>query len=334
MKISIGLSTLVGLFVTLGLIGSVGFGAVSEAIVTVQWGLLGVILLHLVPLLFSGLAWQRVLHGVWEKPASVFVQARWIREGVSDLLPVMQIGGHLVGARFLTLHGAKAGTAGASVVLDVTMRLMAQLVFTFIGIALLLSYGSQATATVLWWMGGVLFGGLCLLGFILAQRWGLFKLLEKFLHFVSRKWHLPSLGNIQNLHDTIQALYCDPFRLLISGGYHLLSLLAGTVEIWVLLFLMGQPIDPWEALLLESLGQAVRTAGFAVPGALGIQEGGFLLLGNLVGLSPATALGLSLVKRLRDVVLGLPALMVWQLLEGKHLRVRFGQRKASTSISL
>ena len=61
--------------------------------------------------------------------------------------------------------------------------------------------------------------------------------------------------------------------------------------------LLGHPVTWVEALLLESLGQAIRGAAFAIPGALGVQEGGYLLLAPLAGLSSDTALALSLAKR-------------------------------------
>jgi hypothetical protein len=64
-----------------------------------------------------------------------------------------------------------------------------------------------------------------------------------------------------------------------------------------------------ESLLLESLGQAIRGAGFAIPGALGVQEGGYLLLAPLAGLPPNAALALSLAKRARELLLGLPGLL-------------------------
>jgi len=67
------------------------------------------------------------------------------------------------------------------------------------------------------------------------------------------------------------------------------------------------------ALLLESLGQAIRGAGFAIPGALGIQEGGYLLLAPVVGLQPGAAIALSLAKRSRELLLGLPGLLYLRL---------------------
>jgi hypothetical protein len=90
---------------------------------------------------------------------------------------------------------------------------------------------------------------------------------------------------------------------------------------------MSQPAGLREALLLEGLGQAVRSAAFAVPGALGVQEGGYVLIGGMFGLSPQLALALSLIKRVRELLLGLPGLAAWQLLEGRRLWVGIKQRR-------
>ncbi len=72
-------------------------------------------------------------------------------------------------------------------------------------------------------------------------------------------------------------------------------------------------------MLLESLILAVRASAFFVPGALGVQEGAFVLLGAVIGLSPEVALALSLIKRFRELVIGVPALLVWQFAEGRQM---------------
>jgi hypothetical protein len=64
---------------------------------------------------------------------------------------------------------------------------------------------------------------------------------------------------------------------------------------------------------------AIRGAAFAVPGGFGVQEGGLVLLGHLMGLAPETALALSLVKRVPDVALGLPGLAAWHWIEVRQL---------------
>jgi putative membrane protein len=116
-----------------------------------------------------------------------------------------------------------------------------------------------------------------------------------------------------SLDDAVARLYRDRRALLVGGAWHLASWLVGTGEVWLALRVLGYPVDLHSALLLESLGQAIRAAAFAVPGALGVQEGGFLLLGPAVGITPETALALSLAKRVREIILGLPGLVAWQL---------------------
>jgi hypothetical protein len=69
--------------------------------------------------------------------------------------------------------------------------------------------------------------------------------------------------------------------------------------------------------VIESLGQAIKVVGFAVPAAVGVQEGGYVLVCGLYGLSPEVAIALSLIKRVREIALGLPALAAWQWLEAR-----------------
>jgi hypothetical protein len=68
----------------------------------------------------------------------------------------------------------------------------------------------------------------------------------------------------------------------------------------------------------------VRTSAFVVPNAVGVQEGAYILLGATFGLTPEMALALSLLKRARDIAIGLPTLAVWQALESGRLWRRRG----------
>jgi uncharacterized membrane protein YbhN (UPF0104 family) len=80
-------------------------------------------------------------------------------------------------------------------------------------------------------------------------------------------------------------------------------------------------------LIIETMGQALRSAAFIVPGALGVQEAGFLVLGTIFGLAPETGLSISLVRRIRELALGLPAILTWQLVEGRRLLHAAGERR-------
>jgi len=80
---------------------------------------------------------------------------------------------------------------------------------------------------------------------------------------------------------------------------------------------LGTDVGFGEGLVIEALGQALKAAGFAIPGAIGVAEGGYVVVCHLFGLAPELAIALGLVKRLREVVLGVPALIAWQMLEAR-----------------
>ena len=80
---------------------------------------------------------------------------------------------------------------------------------------------------------------------------------------------------------------------------------------------MGYPIGFLEVVMVISIAVALRSAAFAIPGGLGIQESGNIVTGALVGLPPDVMLTISLATRLGELIEGLPSLVAWQVTEGK-----------------
>ncbi len=319
MKISIALGLSVGLALILALGGYYGFAEIANGLGAAGWGVLAVIAFHPFQMIFSALAWQVLLDSHVAPRLPTFIALRWIKEAVNNLLPVAQIGGEVVGARLLRNSGVPLAAAGASVVVDVTMEFLSQIIFTLLGLALLVP-GLQEPSIVPWTMGIIAIAGAAVLLFVAAQRFGLFHLIEAGLVRLAQRgpaWS--SLGEVAGLHRAIVALYNAPARLGWSVGYHLVSWLLGGLEVMIGLHLLGVSVDFREALIIESLGQAARAAGFAIPGSLGVQEGGFVLVCAMFGISPQTAIELSLLKRIREVALGVPALIVWQVVEARRL---------------
>jgi uncharacterized membrane protein YbhN (UPF0104 family) len=75
---------------------------------------------------------------------------------------------------------------------------------------------------------------------------------------------------------------------------------------------MGAPPTLLSAVVIESLGMAARSVGFAIPGALGVQEAGFILVAGVFGIPADTAIALSMVKRVRELTFGAAGLLAWQ----------------------
>lgn len=319
MRKGMGLGLLVaGLVLSGVLIVNHGAFGVARDVAAIGWGLLLVVLIHAVQILLCGLGWHAVLARRDAPPAYSFIWGRWIREAINSMLPLTQIGGDIIGARLLTFRGLRGGMAGASVVVDLTMEVCSQLVFTLIGLALILIGGHHHRA-VHWTLIGLLVAVPSVAAFLTAQRYGMFRLVERIFGKLAARWPTLQAGALDGLHEGIQAIYTNPRALLMAGNLHLLSWLAGAAEVWLILTFIGAPVTIQQALIIESLGQAIRSAAFMVPGGFGVQEGGYLLLAALFGLTPETGLALSLIKRLRELIIGGPGLLAWQLSEGRRL---------------
>ncbi len=290
----------------IALIGYVGARAIGADVFAAGWAIPVAMALHALQLLLSARAWRDAAGDV-PPPLADWLRIRWVREAVNAMLPVAQLGGNLVGIRLLMQRGLKAPLAGAATTFDMTAEALAQAVFTLVGIAAVGGGGR-------WLGGGAALMALGVLLFMLAQRAGLLRLVE------GVALRLPALppDALRGLHAELMRLQRDKARIARCIGLHLVAWLLGVAETWIVLAALGQPLGGVAALVVESLGMAARSAGFAVPGALGVQEGGFVLAGGLVGLPPDAAIALSMVKRARELAVGIPGLLVWHWTEARR----------------
>jgi len=131
-------------------------------------------------------------------------------------------------------------------------------------------------------------------------------------------------GGAVSLDQELRASLHRGWRLLVAGVLQFAALISGSFEIWFVLRLFGHPIGGGGALVLESVTQAVRHLAFIIPAGLGVQEAGLVLFGYALGVSGELALAVSMAKRMREVLCGLPSLLSWQWLEGSRLKVLMG----------
>jgi putative membrane protein len=302
----------VGLALFTVLIACQGAREVGGALAAAGPGLLLVAAFHVVPMFANAIGWRSLLEPGRRPGMAAMLRARWMGESINTLLPVLQVGGNVAKAQIVAARGVPVPQAGASVVVDVMMMVSTQVVFTLLGAALLVAVvGGQQV------VGGALVGAgvmaLLVGGFYAAQSRGMFGFLARRIGGMFGADRAGGLAaNAAALDGAIRALYGRPRAIATGAAWHLGSWVVGAGEVWLALYFLGHPVGFERALLLESLGQAVRTAAFVVPGALGVQEGGYLVLGTVLGLTPETSLALSLAKRVREVALGVPGLIAWQ----------------------
>lgn len=310
---------LAGLALSAALVVWAGADLVVDAVLAVGiLGLLVIALSNALPIAVCGLAWRALLEPAPRRASLLMIWARFLRSSVSELVP---IGGELVAIRAMTLHGIGTGTAGAATVVDITLEFLSQLAFTALGLVLLVLDGRH-DALALWSTVGLGIAVLTALAFLLVQRSGLFQWLERLPHRLAARAPWARLPELVGLHGAVQAIYRRPRALMGGFLWHCLGWVAGVGEAWLALWLLDAPLGFREVLILESLAFALRSAAFAVPAGIGVQEGGYVALGAMFGLGPEIGLALSLLKRAREILLAVPALLAWKLIELKAWRRR------------
>src|SRR5207244_6570619 len=134
----------------------------------------------------------------------------------------------------------------------------------------------------------------------------------------SPDWHSLGLSGA-TLDQAVRNLYARRGGVVGCCLWTTISLVLGSGEIWIALRAIGSHATLINALTLQSVILTIRSAMFPVPGALGVQEGGYLIVGNLLGIPGDAAVALSLIARVRELALGIPGLVACQVIEGRRL---------------
>ncbi len=308
-----------------GLLIREGASQVGAALVAAGWGIAAVVAYHLVPLFFDAVSWWVLLPSSDRLPLRKFFWMRWIGESVSTLVPSAAVGGDIVRARLAAIGSVPLPMAAGSVLVDVTLGIFMQAAFTLFGLVLLVGATSQRSfvgPTLLGTLAGVLAVG----GFYFVQRLGMFRFLGRIVARLARSPEWQSLVQSGEVLDrAVRTLYRHWPAVLLCCVTTIVSLLGGSGEIWIALHVLGLHATVVHALILQSMVLTVRSVAFPVPGGLGVQEGGYLFVGSLLGIPGHDALALSLIGRVRELALGVPGLVCWQVIEGRRLwRARAG----------
>jgi putative membrane protein len=302
----------IGVLLFIALLLSQDLPAIVASLSRAGWGLVLVALFHLLPLLIDAIAIRVLFTGGCRGTMRDALLARWVGESANSLMPAGQIGGPVLMARFLGQRGMPLPEAAAAITVSTTLQTFAQIAFALLGVIMVGAQASHITQHALRTSALIASAFLAVQvgGFYLIQRRGLFsKLTRAVSRFAGKRDWTAFITQAHAIDLAVQDAYRRGGRVMASFVLSLAGWIVGTGEVFLIAQFLGTPVSWSDSLLLESLGQAIRGAGFAIPGALGVQEGGYLLLAPLAGLPPDAALALSLAKRARELLLGLPGVI-------------------------
>jgi putative membrane protein len=316
MKWGVLIALLAGLVAAVYLVWAIGFDAVFAAIARAGFAGLGLLCLYALVVFFAlAAAWFYLLPPAHRPALSQLYLARLVRDSIAEISPFSPVGGMVAAARLMILRGMNPGYAAASVAADATTEAMAQVAFLAFGIALgvahfrhLASTGfltEAMVATLLLAVPGIA-------ALIFLQKKG-----ADFAQRVAGRF-FPLAKEGVSFRDAIHDLYDSPSRLAASATFHLLAWMGSGGGTFIAFRLVGGQVSLLDALALEALLCTLRSIAAFVPAAIGVQEAGYAMLAPLFGLPAEMGLAVSLLKRAREIVLGVPALIYWQTVESRN----------------
>src|SRR6516162_6851191 len=231
-----------------------GAPQVIAAFASAGWWIAAVAIYHFaVPLLLDAIAWWVLFPkserlAVWQ-----LYWMRWIGESVSTLVPSATVGGDVVRARLAALHGVPIPTAAASAIVDITLGVFVQIVFTLLGLGLIVAVtGGQGFVRPT--LIGALIGILAVIGFYIVQRMGMFRFIGKMISRLANApdWHSLVHGG-HSLDEAVLALYSRRRGVTGCCVWTALSLILGSGEIWIALHALGLKATLVNAVIFQSM---------------------------------------------------------------------------------
>jgi uncharacterized protein (TIRG00374 family) len=252
----------------------------------------------------EALAWEFLL-STKSTPARV-VFLFWIRlggEALNQLTPTASLGGEPYKASRLQAVGLPFEEATASVVIHKVMKVLSLLLYIVMGLLLaplLLPEVSSHISALTLAAAGL---GAAILAFIVVSMQAP---ATRALRLLKRLKLCPKLLNdkeedLVRLDARLASFYrshpgksASAFLLLFLGW------LVHGVEVYLIFWLLGHPISWGASLCLDALTMIFTSIGFFIPGSLGFQEGGNILLALGFHLGAPLGAAFSIVRRIRE----------------------------------
>jgi len=302
-----------GLGLFLWLLHRIGLEVIGRNLASIGWGFAAVLALETVVVLLMTLGWSRTLPPDRRVPFFSLLAMRMAGDGVNALAPAAVVGGEIVHARLLA-RWIPAAEALASVGLAAMAQFLAQVLFIGLG-AIVARSGALAPRLRLL--------GLALLAFLALFVAMLERLsrrhegppgrIARWLGRIVRAFpgRGPREGFFSDLNRNVfGAVRERPLALVLAVVFFLCAWLVNTVEVGLIMALLGAPVPAGTAFTIAVLTVLVEGFFFFVPARVGVQEGGLYAIFAALGLDPARGFSLGLVRRLREITWGLAGLAI------------------------
>jgi uncharacterized protein (TIRG00374 family) len=302
-----GVVTLGGLVVHIGPERIYGAGMSLGAV-----GLVMMLVPSTVMYALDNLGWQFTLgrHKAAVPFSRLFI-IRMAGELVNATTPTAYVGGEPLKASLLKSFSVPMADGLASVIVAKTTMTIAQIIYILLGIGLgvwILVPSRSAQADHVLGMAAAVSLGLLLFAtamFMVIQRRGLFAFVFRVMArcgiqitaLEARREKLLAID-----YSLVGFYIRNRLSFLFSISAFFGGWLVEALEVYVILLYLGEPIDLVTALSIDAIATFIKGGTFFVPGSIGAQEAGTLLLMAGYGYSDVTGMTFALLRRVRELI--------------------------------
>ena len=298
---------LIGLGLLALVLAHTDLGQLWDQTVRVGWGIGVILAIYLAAFVLDSMSWQLALLSLNFDLSNTYRiwKIRMVGEAVNNTTPLATMGGEPVKAVLLKKHfsmGYREGTA--SLIIAKTTNLLALVVFLVAGFGFMIatealpsSYNLVAGAGLVAFTAGIVL-------FFLVQRYKISSLAGTWMAQTRLGRFLENLlHHIHDMEDRLIHFYLRPRRrFLLALALALANWVIGALELYVTLWFLGHPVTFSEAWIIEAIAQLVRSGAFFIPGALGVQEGAFMIVIEAMTGRGVLGLAVAMIRRFREIV--------------------------------
>ena len=278
------------------------------------------IIAHIPTIYFDALSWQLLMKKNYLGIFWCFIIS-WISQTAGKVMPTGNITGEFVRIYLSVKKGMKLSEASSTVIGDLALAAFSLLLITIFSLSFILfSYKDFLLLDE-----DNIYLLLSIFVLILFSILFCLMIRKRFIRFLLRNSHKytsfklsKKLINSLIRFDYELNLLSYRLRIVFFALFiRMLGWIGGAFEIYVFFLIIGIDVSIMDVLIIESFTAILRAIVFFVPAGLGIQEFAFVIAGSFVGLSSEAAFSAAIGRRLREVLVGIPALISWYILFNK-----------------
>ena len=271
-----------------------------------------IILIHIPTLFFDAMAWKVFIKNENFSILWSFI-ITWVSQASGKFFPTGTVTGEFIRIYLGTKKGLSFHESSSTVFADLVIATFSLFLIASLSFLIVLSnnvifFQNDNSFYIVISLLILLSGCVFFYFFIKRRLLKFFLNLKNPLNFKLKRNNIKLLLKIDYSLFKISSNKLNIFKATIT---RLLGWISGALEIYVFLMIINVEVSFVEVILIEAFTGLIRSVVFFIPAGLGVQELAFVIIGSHVGLSDSVSFSMAIGRRIREIGVGLPAILTW-----------------------